>query len=271
MALDLQYEKSEKNRNNRTDFDEDAANYDRIRPRYCPALFEEIVRSARITEQSKVLEIGPGTGQATESLLRMGCSVTAVELGVHLADYLRKKYDASENLTVWQGDFLDFSEGDSYDLICSATAFHWIPREEGFAKVRRLLKPGGMLALFWNHPIIGGGPESADDRAVQPVYRKFGQGSDARPFDGSSCPAYEQVLRDAGFSEVRSRLFTAWRVLTGRQYVQLMRSYSGHGKLSEQTRLELEQEMEAAIRAAGDALHIKDVMDLYLAQKPTIE
>jgi len=268
MPLELQYGKDEKNRARRIDFDSDAANYDRTRPRYCPELFEAIVKATGLNAESKLLEVGPGTGQATEPFLGFGCRVTAAELGEHLAEYLRLKYADRENLTVWQGDFLQFPETERYDLIFSATAFHWIPREEGFAKVQRLLKPGGMLALFWNHPVIGGALNSLDNQTVQPVYRKFGQGSDAKPFDGSSCPAYEQALRDAGFSDAQSRLFNSWRVLTGEQYVQLMRSYSGHGKLPEDVRLQFEREMAEAIRAAGDALRIKDIMDLYLAKMP---
>lgn len=268
MALDLQYGKDEKNRAHRIDFDSDAANYDKTRPRYCPELFEAVICEAGLTAQSKLLEIGPGTGQATEPFLAQNCSITAVELGEHLAEYLRLKYEDRENLTVWQGDFLQFPEEEQFDLIYSATAFHWIPREEGFTKVKRLLKPGGTLALFWNHPVIGGGTDSSDNQTVQPVYRKFGQGSDAKPFDGSSCAAYEESLREAGFVSVRSQLFTSWRILTGDQYVQLMRSYSGHGRMQEEVRLQFEQEMAEAIQNAGDALHIKDIMDLYLAKMP---
>ena len=271
MALNLQYGKDEKNRARRIDFDSDAANYDLTRPRYCPELFETIIRSAGLTAESKILEIGPGTGQATEPFLDLGCQVAAAELGENLAEYLRLKYADRKNLTVWQGDFLRFPENEKYDMIYSATAFHWIPREEGFAKVKVLLKPGGTLALFWNHPVIGGGNDSPDNRTVQPVYRRFGQGSDAKPFDGSSCPAYVQALRDAGFSDVSSQLFTFWRILTGEQYVRQMRSYSGHGKMPEETRLRFENEMETAIREAGDALHIKDIMDLYLAMIPEKE
>ena len=268
MALDLQYGKDEKNRARRIDFDSDAANYDRTRPRYCPELFAAVMSAADLTADAKLLEIGPGTGQATEPFLDLGCQVTAVELGENLAEYLRMKYAGDENLTVWQGDFLQFPEEEKFDLIYSATAFHWLPREEAFAKVQRLLKPGGMVVLFWNHPVIGGSLDSKDNQTVQPVYCRFGQGSDAKPFDGSSCPAYEQALRDAGFSDVRSELFTSWRVLTGEQYVQLMRSYSGHGKMPEETRLRFESEMETAVRESGNALHIKDIMDLYLAKMP---
>jgi Cof subfamily protein (haloacid dehalogenase superfamily) len=59
-----------------------------VRPRYCAALFDEIFAAAGVDETTRALEMGPGTGQATEAFLRRGCHVTAVELGENLADFL---------------------------------------------------------------------------------------------------------------------------------------------------------------------------------------
>ena len=267
MALNLMYGKDAENGNLRTAFDSDAANYDAIRPRYCPELFRAVVESAELEPGKCCLEIGPGTGQATEPVLTTGCSVTAVELGKHLADYLADKYAQNANLTVWQGDFLQYPEERQFDLIFSATAFHWIPREEGLAKVFRLLKPGGTLALFWNHPLPGGGPGTQGDIALQKVYAKYGKGRRDNPFDGSSCPAYCEALRDAGFSEVKAKLFEAWRYLDCDQYVMLLRSYSDHAKMSSQEQTSLELDMKKAIIELGGTLPIRDVMDLYIAKK----
>ena len=267
MALELQYGKDKDMETKRAAFDADAENYDRVRPRYCPALFEEIF-AAGVLPVAEALEVGPGTGQATDPFPLRGCRVTAVDLGEHPAAYLQKKYTDSEHLTVWQGDFLQFPEEKRFDLLYSATAFHWVPREEGFAKALRLLRPGGMAALFWNHPIVGDDPESPMARAVQAVYARYGSKKSGKPFDGSTCPAYVQAMEAAGFADVRCRLFTARRVLTGRDYVQLMRSYSDHAALPEDTRRQLEADMEAAVRAMGDALVIRDEMDLYIGKKP---
>ncbi len=267
MPLELQYGKDRDMAEKRTAFDVDAENYDRTRPRYCPALFEAIFAAAGVGETTRALEMGPGTGQATEPFLQKGCRVTAVELGEHLAAYLRQKY-AEENLTVWQGDFLQYPEDERFDLLYSGTAFHWVPREEGFAKALRLLRSGGTAALFWNHPIVGDDPESPMAQAMQAVYACFGSKKNGKPFDGSTCPAYVQAMAEAGFAHVRCMRFSARRVLTGKDYVQLMRSYSDHAALPEDTRRRLEEEMEAAIRRMGDALVIRDEMDLYIGKKP---
>lgn len=268
MALNLKYGTDGENRFNRTSFDSDAANYDRVRPRYCPELFDEIFRSTSIMPYSNLIEVGAGTGQATELFLDHGCNVTAVELGVHLADFLSKKYSERDNLTVWNGDFLNYPEDKTFDLLISATAFHWIPREQGFEKATRLLKPGAFFALFWNHPIVGGREGSKESHAAQAVYEKFGRKHNGNIFDGSSCEMYAEAIKNFGFVDVQYKLFESERVLTGDEYVQLMRSYSDHITLPDSVRIPMEQEMKKAIQNAGDALKILDIMDLYLARMP---
>lgn len=268
MALDLRYGKDDENRSLKTSFDSDAANYDAIRPRYCAELFTRLIEAAKLAPGVSCLEIGPGTGQATEPILKTGATVTAVELGANLADYLIHKYEGEENLAVWQGDFLEFPETEQYDLIYSATAFHWIPREAGFAKVKRLLKPGGLLVLFWNHPIPGGGIGTQADEALQSVYRKYGKGRRDTPFDGSSCPAYCQALEEAGFADVQFQLFEAQRVLNSEQYIQLLRSYSDHAKLLPEEKAAFEADIRQTILSLGDGMPILDRMDLYFARLP---
>ena len=74
----------------RATFDQAAELYDRARPRYPPALFEDLADVTGIGPGSRVLEIGPGTGQATLSLAERGCRVVAVELGPDLDAVARR-------------------------------------------------------------------------------------------------------------------------------------------------------------------------------------
>ena len=46
-------------------FNEDVINYDRWRPNYVEALFNDVIDHTGINNTSKLLEIGVGTGQAT--------------------------------------------------------------------------------------------------------------------------------------------------------------------------------------------------------------
>ena len=62
--------------------------YDRVRPTYPAELLDDL--AARI-RRGRVLEIGPGTGQATVPLAERGFEIVALELGVELAALARAK------------------------------------------------------------------------------------------------------------------------------------------------------------------------------------
>lgn len=65
----------------RLKFNEDEQNYDRFRPGYPDALMQDVIESFHAGGQSRILEIGIGTGQATQPILDTGCDLTAVEWG----------------------------------------------------------------------------------------------------------------------------------------------------------------------------------------------
>ncbi len=67
-------------------FDRAAESYDRIRPDYPEALFDDLTALAGLRPGDHLLEVGCGTGQATLPLARRGFRVTCVELGAGLAD-----------------------------------------------------------------------------------------------------------------------------------------------------------------------------------------
>ncbi len=154
-------------------FNTDEYNYDRSRPDYPKELFEDIFDYVNLSEKSDVLEIGIGTGQATLPFLNKGCNVTAVELGDKLARYCARKISHFNNFSIINSDFIEADLHEKgFDLIYSATAFHWIPKLEGYAKIKSLLKSDGTVALFWNHPFVS----NADDitnLASMAVYKKY--------------------------------------------------------------------------------------------------
>ena len=65
----------------RVTFDGDAERYDRARPGYPAATFDDLLALTGLGPGARVLEIGCGTGQATVPLAERGCQIVAVELG----------------------------------------------------------------------------------------------------------------------------------------------------------------------------------------------
>lgn len=133
----------------RKTFDKIPEKFDMYRPRYCPELFEKLTSVCSINPSKKVLEIGPGTGQATEPILTTGCDYTAIELGKNFTKFMKEKFSSYNNFQIINDDFESYNFADNtYDLIFSAATIQWIPKKIAFTKTYEMLKPGGYLAMF---------------------------------------------------------------------------------------------------------------------------
>lgn len=84
----------------------------------------------------------------TEALSRHDFAVTAIDLGPSMIAAAQQRL-ARRSVRFHVATFEDFDAPDgSFDLVVSATAFHWIDPEVKFTKAARLLRPGGWLALL---------------------------------------------------------------------------------------------------------------------------
>lgn len=254
----------------RSAFDDDVHNYDRFRPRYTAELFRNIIRYASLNGTKKVLEIGIGTGQATLPFLKAGCHVVAIDAGENLAIFSANTFSSFPRFHVQHVTFEAFvADDNTFDFIFSATAFHWIAQDVGLKKIRRLLKPGGIVALFWNHPFVNR-KNNALHRQIQSLYKAYWpEGTPPVEFSEHNLTRYRDVLTRYGFCDVSARLYHATRELGAEDYIHLLNTYSDHRSLENKIKMELESAVSAAIICSGGKLTVYDTMDLYLARKPS--
>ena len=250
-------------------FNREEESYDRYRPGYPAEVFAAIRAYGHLEPGDLAVEIGPGTGQATGPVLDLGCWVTAVELGDRLAGFLRKKYP-TKRLQVVQGDFMDWTGEEPAALVYSATAFHWLPAPESYQKVFEALRPGGVAAIFRNHPYPAR-MEDESNRVNERVYQKYRPRAACPPeFSAADCAPTLEALREAGFQDVEARLFHRVRRLTTEQYIGLLGTYSDHRALPEPLRRDFEAEMARELEAIGGEIRIYDTIDLCLARRPEL-
>ncbi|MYQ81567.1 MULTISPECIES: class I SAM-dependent methyltransferase [unclassified Streptomyces] len=130
-------------------FDRAAAQYAAARPSYPDALFDAVEDIAgRPLRGARALDVGAGTGIATRRLLDRGARVVAVEPGPGMAAQLRRDLPDAP-LVQGDGNRLPFATA-SADLITYAQSWHWTDPARAGAEARRVLRPGGALALWWN-------------------------------------------------------------------------------------------------------------------------
>ena len=254
-------------------FDTVASGYDKMRPGYVKELYQEIFDYIPISEESSVIEVGSGSGQATEPILSTGCELTSVEYGEKFAGLLKEKFEKYPKFSVVTGKFEDVPlEENKYDLIFSATAFHWVPEELGYPKVFRLLKEGGAFARFANRPNRDlKNPELSDeiDKLYEEYYCRFHNRKQQKQTEFLEEQAKEiaMIPEKYGFSDIKYSLFHRERVFLATEYTALLGTYSDHIAIEEKMRREFFDKIEEAINSYGGKITIYDTIDLELARK----
>jgi len=232
----------------RLSFNEAVEIYDKVRPSYPAELFDALFQM--LPSQPEIVEVGPGTGQATKDLLVRGASVLAIEIGPATAARLRSNLP-SDRLRVGVGDFevMEIAPGQT-DAVFSATAYHWISREAQTDRPAAILRPGGLVAIV--DLIQVDSPEDAGFfAAAQPIYDRYGQGHSGPP-----APSREnvdpkiraQLNADRRFDRVDVRKYDWDQTYSASDYRNLMLSYSGTQMMEEPARVGLLDDMEGFIR-----------------------
>jgi SAM-dependent methyltransferase len=218
----------------RTVFDEVPELYDRARPTYPDALFDDLVA---LLPGPRLLEIGCGTGQATGALCARGFEVTCVELGERLAAVARRNVPEARLIVA---DFETWEPDAEFDAVTAFTAFHWLDAETRFERAARALRAGGALAVVEVHHVLppDGDPFFAE---VQEDYDAVDPRPENRPppLPEEAADLTAAVAASGAFEPARSRRY-GWEVeYTADEYIALLETYSGHRALPEPRRVRL--------------------------------
>lgn len=254
-------------------FDTVASTYEKMRPGYVEELYRTIFDYIPIGENSNVVEVGSGGGQATAPILKTGCKLTAVEYGEQFSELLKDKFKEYSNFSVITGKFEDAElKENAYDLVLSASAFHWVPEKIGYEKVYAILKNGGVFARFANHPYRDKGNPALSkkiDDIYDAYYYKFHnkKREELTEYTEEQAKDRAQIAGKYGFTDIRYALFYRERIFTAKEYVQLLGTYSDHIAIEETIRRKFFSKIEEAINNHGGAITIYDTIDLQLARK----
>lgn len=153
-------------------FSNRVANYIRYRPSYPRELVDLLEREAKLSPEGTIADIGSGTGIFSELLLKAGYQVSGVEPNQPMREAAERLLSGYPRFHSVDGSAQATTLADqSADLIVSAQAYHWFDTPEARAEFRRILKPGGKIALIWNECLLDTTPFLRDYEAL---LREFG-------------------------------------------------------------------------------------------------
>lgn len=226
----------------RATFNEVAELYDDVRPRYPEQLINDLTSLTQLTSDAEILEIGAGTGIATLPLARQGYRITAIEMGPELASVAREKLRDFSKVRVVNAKFEDWElPAHRFDLVMSATAFHWIDPKIRWQKSAAASRAGGYIALF-RYQHVAGGDRSFFEQ-YQDCFQRYVPGTDPHfrlPEIATFQPEHVPALEASGlFSPPTIRTYVTEGTYTREQYLRLLSTYSDHLVLDPSARRKL--------------------------------
>lgn len=250
----------------RRSFDETAGLYEKFRPGYPEALFDDIERLSGIRPGGRILEIGPGTGQATLPLARRGFSILGLELSAKMARRCRRNLRGFGRVEIVNAAFEKWQvEPEGFELVLAASAFHWIAAPVGFGRSARALVPGGQLCLIWN---FREAPDTPLFNALREAYRKRGLGhADPRPPEERIEIQRRKIAGSGRFGPVRVMRYPWQEEYTADEYLGLQRTMSDHAVMDRAVRRGLFRDIRRVIAEHGGRLVRPMVATLFLAPK----
>jgi SAM-dependent methyltransferase len=233
-------------------FGADTGRYDRARPGYPASLVSHIIAASPGRD---VLDAGCGTGIWSRQLAAAGCRVLGVDPDPRMAAAAREAGTGTE-----VAKFEDWDPaGRTFDAVTAAQAWHWVDPVAGAARAAAALRPGGLLAVFWN--VFE--PPAPLRQAFAAVYRQVLPGSPAVGFwDQPALDGYRAMMggraadgirQDGAFGEPEEWLFRWERPYTRAEWLDLLPTTGGFSQLPAAVQTRLLAGLGGAVDAAGGA------------------
>ena len=265
MPIPNLYCKKEDNENSNL-FNDIAAEYDYYRPGYPDGLYEKIIEATALEKRAKILEIGAGTGKGTHYLAQEGYKIVCIEKGKKLCEVCIENMLKYPNVSVKCDDFDNMEIiPESFDLVFSAQAFHWL--DEGkYKNTFSLLKSRGYLAIFWNtEPIVEGNFNSR-------VNRVFKKHTDKARYPSRNLSDFiphetEEFKKTGYYDNVRIHLFEWTKEYNTESFIGMLNTFSSFIDLEENVKIPIISDIKQIIKLNGNKVNVDFHTVLFVCKK----
>ena len=211
-----------------TIFNTAATLYEEIRPGYPEELISDIVELSGLENQSRILEVGCGTGKASRPFAERGYELVCLDIGADLLAVASERLKQFPNVSFVEQAFEEWESDGKFDMIISATAFHWVDPKVRYLKASEVLKPKGFLAVFSNQHVRKDEGFFAESQSLYDKY--YAPLTTSRPTHTTNCPGV------AAFQAPIKRTYPWTQTYSSEQYIKLLGTYSGHIALPDKNR-----------------------------------
>ncbi len=212
----------------KTTFNTAAILYEEVRPGYPEELISDVIALSCIENHSRILEIGCGTGKATRPFAERGYEMVCLDIGVDLVAVASERLKEFPNVLFVEQAFEGWQPEDKFDLIISATAFHWVDPKVRYLKAFEVLESGGFLAVFSNQHVRKDEGFFVESQSLYDKY--YPPLTTNRPTHATNFPGVE------AFQDPIKRVYPWTQTYSSEQYIKLLGTYSDHIALPDENR-----------------------------------
>ena len=212
----------------KTTFNTAARLYEDVRPGYPEELISDVVDLSGIENHSRILEVGCGTGKATYSFAERGYELVCLDIGADLIAVARERLKEFPNVSFVTEAFEGWEPEGTFNLIISATAFHWVDPKVRYIRASEALESEGFLAVFSNQHVRKDEGFFAESQRLYDKY--YSPLTENRPTHATNFPGVE------AFQDPIKRVYPWTQTYSSEQYIKLLGTYSGHIALPDKNR-----------------------------------
>lgn len=209
-----------------------------------------------------IVDIGFGTGIASQPFVSNGFAVTGVDSSEAMLAQAAQTFGTNVALVCAPAEALPFPN-ERFDVAISAQAFHWFDRAKALSEMHRVLRSGGMLAIWWKRLAA----HDSVNLIREEVLRGFTTEAPPSGLSGGFREFYAAPLRDQIVRVV------PWRTTISLQrFMGYERSRCGLaqilGSKTEAYAQELERRLQIRFGEGDPLLSVAYMQYVYLAKKP---
>lgn len=150
-----------------TRFSNRVDDYVKYRPAYPSSIVDFLQDKYGITPDAIVADIGSGTGISSRLFLEKEYTVIGVEPNKEMRERSVELLKEYKKFTTIAGTAEQTLLKDkTADLVIAGQAYHWFNAVDAKAEFRRIIKPGGIVALVWNERLITSSFEKDYDELI---------------------------------------------------------------------------------------------------------
>jgi len=199
-----------------------ATEYHKFRPDYPMALFELLIERFKLSNTSLIADVGCGTARASIAFAEQNIKVIGLDPSLEMLQLGQKtSQDLGLQISFLQSSAEEIALSDkTIDFINCAQAFHWFDSEKAFNEFKRILKPTGGFALYWNNRDQFTACYLAEVEELITKYNPKYKG-------GYQSQDWRQIIKDSQlFTDIEFYSFSHSESLSIEDFIGLTRSFS---------------------------------------------